>query len=72
MMVIRAIKWKWASLNKILSFVKYYKIVVITVENYSNAEVHTITIKNKELFWVKMIDVQNGYGIKNVHDLLRK
>ena len=30
-------------------------MVVITVE------VNTITVKNKELFWVKMIDVQNGF-----------
>ena len=39
-------------------------MVVITVESYKNAEVHTIKVKNKELFWVKMIDVQNGLGIK--------
>ena len=35
-------------------------MVVITVEAYKNAQVHTITVKNEELFWVKMIDVQNG------------
>ena len=35
-------------------------MVVITVEKYANAGVHTITVENKELFWVKMIDVQNG------------
>ena len=33
-------------------------MLVITVENYSNAGTHTITVKTKELFWVKMIDVQ--------------
>ena len=32
-------------------------MVVITVENYSIAAVHTITVKNKELLWVKMIDI---------------
>ena len=35
-------------------------MVVITVENYLNARVHTITVKNKELFWVKIKDVQDG------------
>ena len=47
-------------------------MVVITVEDYKNARVHTITIKNKELFWVKMKDVQDGLGVKNICDLLRK
>ena len=47
-------------------------MVVITVEAYKNAKVHTITIKNKELFWVKKKDVQHGLGVKNIRDLLRK
>ena len=47
-------------------------MVVITIESYKNAEVHTITVKNKELFWVKIIDVQNGLGIKNMSDLVRR
>ena len=34
--------------------------------------VHTITVKNKELFWVKMVNVQKGLGLKNVPDLVRK
>ena len=32
-------------------------MVIITVENYLNARVHTITVKDKKLFWVKMVDV---------------
>ena len=44
----------------------------MTVESYKNAEVHTITVKNKELFSVKMTDVQNGLGIKNTSDLVRR
>ena len=47
-------------------------MVVITVQAYKNAEVHTITVKNKKLFWVKMCDVQKGLGIKNIYDLARK
>ena len=41
-------------------------------DNYADSRVHTITVKNEELFWVKMIDVQNGLGLKNISDLLRK
>ena len=47
-------------------------MVVITVEAYKHAKVHTITVKNKKLFWVKMIDMLFGLNIKNIPDLLRK
>ena len=47
-------------------------MVVTTVENYLNAEVHTITAKNKELTWGKMRDIQDGLGIKNISDQIRK
>ena len=47
-------------------------MVVITVESYKNTKVNTITVKNKELFWVKMIDVQKGLGITNMPDLIRR
>ena len=49
-----------------------YKMVVVTVQKYTDGEVHTITVGNRELFWVKMIDVQNKLGIKNISDLVRK
>ena len=48
-----------------------YKMFVVAVQNYTNAEVHTITVGNRELFWVGMIDVQNKLGIKNISDLVR-
>ena len=47
-------------------------MVVITVEDYQNGRVHTITVKNKGFFWVKMKDVQDRLGIMNITDLLRK
>ena len=47
-------------------------MVVSIVQNYTNAGVHTITVGNRELFGVKMVDVQNGLGIKNISDLVRK
>ena len=43
-----------------------YKVVVITVKNYTDAKVHTIKVGNRELFWVRMIDVQNRLGIKKL------
>ena len=47
-------------------------MVVITVEADHNARVHTITVKNKDFFWVKVKDVEDRLGIKNISDLLRK
>ena len=47
-------------------------MVVITVQGYTNARVHTIIVGNRELYWVEMIDVQNGLGIKSISDLVRK
>ena len=47
-------------------------MVALTVEAYQNARVHTITVKTKVFFWVKMKDIQDRLGIKNISDLLRK
>ena len=41
-------------------------MVVITVEAYQNARVHTITVKNRDFFWVKMKDLQDVLGVKNM------
>ena len=49
-----------------------YKTIVITLQNYTDAEVHTITVVNGQLFWVKMIDIEKGLGIQNISDLVRK
>ena len=50
----------------VFPFLVNIRMVAITVEAYKNAGVHTINIKNKELFWLKMKDVQDGLGIKNI------
>ena len=47
-------------------------MVVITVQAYAKAGVHTIKVGNRKLFSAKMIDVQKGLGLKNVPDLVRK
>ena len=39
-------------------------MVVITVQAYGKAGVPTIDVGNKEIFWVKLIDVQKGLGLK--------
>ena len=36
-----------------------YKMVVITIENCTNAKAHTMEVRNKELFWIRMIDIEN-------------
>ena len=58
-------------LKKYIFLFSKCKVVVIIVEGYKNTEVHTITVGNKELLWVKMIDVQIGLGIKNISDLVK-
>ena len=35
-----------------------YKMVDISIEKYTDAKVCAITVGNKELFWVRMHDVQ--------------
>ena len=47
-------------------------MAVITVQAYAKAGVHIIKVGNRELFWVKMIDVQKGLGLKNISHLVRK
>ena len=47
-------------------------MVFITVQNYTDAEVHTIIVGNRELFWVLMIDAQKGLNLQNISDLVRK
>ena len=47
-------------------------MVFITAEAYKNAGVHSITVKKKYYFWVKIKDIQDGSGIKNVSDRIRQ
>ena len=49
-----------------------HKMLKISAEIYPDAKVHTITIGNRKLFWVKIYDVQNRLGVENIYDLLRK
>ena len=46
-------------------------MIFITVEAYENARVDLIK-NNENYFWVKMKDVQDGLGIKNMSDRLER
>ena len=47
-------------------------MVNIGAEKYTDAKVYAITVGNRELFWVRMCDVQVGLGVQNMSDLVRK
>ena len=47
-------------------------MVDISIKKYTNAKVCTIRVSNKKLFWVRMHDVQEGIGVKNMSDLVQK
>ena len=43
----------------------------ITADSYANAGVHTTAVKNKDYFWVKMKDIQDKLGLKNIPQQVR-
>ena len=45
-------------------------MVFITADSYTNLQLHNIAV-NKDYFWVKMKDVQNKLGIKNIAQHVR-
>ena len=47
-------------------------MVNIRFEKYTSARVCTIRVSNKKLLWQIMYDVQEGIGVKNMSDLVRK
>ena len=47
-------------------------MVVITVQAYLEARVHTRKVENEKPLWLKMIDVQTGLGLRNMPDLVKK
>ena len=44
----------------------------ITTCDYANAEVITVTVGNRKLFWLKMSDVEKGLCLKNMSDIVIK
>ena len=58
--------------KKSILFLCMYKMVDISAEKYTNAKVCTIRVNNKKLFWVRMYNLQEGIGVQNISDLVRK
>ena len=46
--------------------------MILTIENFVNAGVQTVKIKDTKYFWVKMKDVGDGLGLKNMSDMVIK
>ena len=46
--------------------------MVLKVENFVNAGVKTVQIKDAKHFWVKMRDVEKGLGLKVLRNLVRE
>ena len=49
-----------------------YKMVDVSVKKYADTKVYTMTVGNKELFWVRTHDVKEGLGVRHMSDLVRK
>ena len=46
--------------------------MILTIENFANAGVKTVRVKDAKYFWVKMKDVGDGLGLKNMSDMVIK
>ena len=44
----------------------------ISAEEYKNADVHILRVRNTGKIWVSMKDVHDGLGVKNISDLFLK
>ena len=49
-----------------------YKMYLISVEGYKNANVEFLTIKMTSKIWVNMKDFWTSIGVKNTSDLVLK
>ena len=49
-----------------------YKIYLISVEGYKNANVEFLTIKTTSEIWFSMKDVGSSMGVKSISDLVLK
>ena len=52
-----------------------YKMVKFTIETFAKNCVHTINVNktvNKSVLWIKIIDIQKMFYVKNVYDLAEK
>ena len=59
-------------IKKMYIFLTGIKWLMFVLKNLLLSKFHTRTTGNRRLFWVRMYDVQEGLGIKNISDLVRK
>ena len=46
--------------------------MILTIENFVNAGVKTVQIKDAKHFWVRMRDVEKGLGLKALRNLVKQ
>ena len=49
-----------------------YKMNLISAEGYKNAKFNFLTITKTNEIWVNMKNVGDGFGVKNISDLVLK
>ena len=59
-------------IKNIFLFFCIYKMYLISVEGYKNADVHFLKVRKNDEIWSSMKDVGNGLGVKNISDLVLK
>ena len=46
--------------------------MILTIENFVNAGVKTVRVKDAKHFWVRMRDVEKGLGLKALRNLVKQ
>ena len=49
---------------------KMYKMYLISIKRYKNANVDFLVIKTTSEIWISMKDIGSGMGVKNIFDLV--
>ena len=58
-----------------LIFFTYVKVIKVSAETYEKIGINTIIVNNennKPLIWLKMHDISDKLGVKNMYDLMIK
>ena len=63
--------WTFA-LSKFWVCVGIYKMYLISVDGYKNADIQVLIIKKTDEIWESMKDVESGMGVKNISVVVLK
>ena len=63
--------WTFA-LSKFWACVGIYKMYLISVDGYKNADIQVLIIKKTDEIWESMKDVESGMGVKNISVVVLK